>query len=563
MCRYFKKLKQSYKKLNITKTSLRRRLTLYFISLTACALSLLLVLLNLSGVLIFSENEIKTEMEYQLSQSVESINDTVDTLAGYSISLSKTISARTIQFLTYNNLTLEELNNNEEMLFKLQSSVFDTINLSMRNAPCSGAFCLFNASVNTDNETSSYSGLYLKYANLNNKNTMNNNVCMFSGISKIARANNINLHSNWNLELDKGSFPEIDELFKTENNELTKAYILTSDYILPQTWEKAVFVCIPVFDSYNNVIAVCGFEVSNLYFAYTHNIHSLNDHHIILGLLKENSDNYSGLFSGNHSGFSAPISDNIVIKNEDPFDTFTCNDIEYIGLNSDISVNNEIHKVAVMMPENVYSNIISSSRIESILISFAIFIIMGIFCIILSKKYLNPIIKGFTDIKSSEKRHKKSGIYEIDDLFEYLSEKDKVYEKQINEHEQQIHQQELQLLEQEQQLHQTEIERNVAQQETLRVQQEIELLIKQKSIDIDENKYELFISNLKTLTPRESEVFALYCKGNSAKEICEILGLKQNGLKYHNSNIYSKLGVSSRKELLKYIAVMKQRDIEQ
>lgn len=238
MCRYFKKLKQYYKKLNITKTSLRRRLTLYFISLTTCALSLLLVLLNLSGILSFSENEIKTEMEHQLYQSVESINDTVDTLAGYSISLSKTISARTTQFLTYNNLTLKELNNNEEMLFKLQSSVFDTINLSMRKAPCSGAFCLFNASVNTDNETPSYSGLYLKYANLNNKNTMNNNVCMFSGISKIARANNINLHSNWNLELEKGAFPEIDELFKTENDELTKAYILTSDYILPQTWEK-------------------------------------------------------------------------------------------------------------------------------------------------------------------------------------------------------------------------------------------------------------------------------------------------------------------------------------
>lgn len=287
----------------------------------------------------------------------------------------------------------------------------------------------------------------------------------------------------------------------------------------------------------------------------------MNDSHIILGLLKENNDTYSGLFSGNHSGFSAPISDNIVISNEGPFDAFTYSDAKYIGLNSDISVNNEIHKVAVMMPENVYSNIISSSRIKSICISLAIFIIIGIFCVILSKKYLKPIIKGFTDIKDSEKRHKNSGIYEIDDLFEYLSEKDKIYEQQINEHEQQIHQQELQLLEQEQQLHQTEIKLNAAHQETLRAQQEIELLIKQKSIDIDENKYELFISNLKTLTPRESEVFALYCKGNSAKEICEILGLKQNGLKYHNSNIYSKLGVSSRKELLKYIAVMKQLNL--
>lgn len=36
--------------------------------------------------------------------------------------------------------------------------------------------------------------------------------------------------------------------------------------------------------------------------------------------------------------------------------------------------------------------------------------------------------------------------------------------------------------------------------------------------------------------------------------------ISSNGLKYHNKNIYMKLGVPSRKELLRYAAIMKQKE---
>ncbi len=58
-------------------------------------------------------------------------------------------------------------------------------------------------------------------------------------------------------------------------------------------------------------------------------------------------------------------------------------------------------------------------------------------------------------------------------------------------------------------------------------------------------------SKLCTLTPTEREIYSLYLKGKSTKEIMTELSIKENTLKYHNKNIYSKLGVSSRKELLK------------
>ena len=45
-------------------------------------------------------------------------------------------------------------------------------------------------------------------------------------------------------------------------------------------------------------------------------------------------------------------------------------------------------------------------------------------------------------------------------------------------------------------------------------------------------------------------VYDLYLQGKSTAQVLEELNITQNTLKYHNRNIYGKLGVSSRKELL-------------
>ena len=70
-------------------------------------------------------------------------------------------------------------------------------------------------------------------------------------------------------------------------------------------------------------------------------------------------------------------------------------------------------------------------------------------------------------------------------------------------------------------------------------------------------QYEFFTSQLKTLTPTEKTIFGLYLDGKRTKEIMEELNIKENTLKYHNKNIYSKLGVSSRKQLLELASKIK------
>lgn len=62
-------------------------------------------------------------------------------------------------------------------------------------------------------------------------------------------------------------------------------------------------------------------------------------------------------------------------------------------------------------------------------------------------------------------------------------------------------------------------------------------------------EYKNFMYGLGLLTNTEQKIYNCYIEGKSTKEILSLLDITDNTLKYHNKNIYSKLGVSSRKQL--------------
>lgn len=72
---------------------------------------------------------------------------------------------------------------------------------------------------------------------------------------------------------------------------------------------------------------------------------------------------------------------------------------------------------------------------------------------------------------------------------------------------------------------------------------------------LEKGKY--LITQLPTLTPTEKTIYDYYVEGKAAKEILVLLDIKENTLKYHNKNIYSKLGVSSRKQMIELACFMK------
>lgn len=67
--------------------------------------------------------------------------------------------------------------------------------------------------------------------------------------------------------------------------------------------------------------------------------------------------------------------------------------------------------------------------------------------------------------------------------------------------------------------------------------------------EFSEQAIELFRQGITALTQTEKLIYDLYIEGKSTKEVLDEMNIKENTLKYHNKNIYGKLGVGSRKEL--------------
>lgn len=65
-----------------------------------------------------------------------------------------------------------------------------------------------------------------------------------------------------------------------------------------------------------------------------------------------------------------------------------------------------------------------------------------------------------------------------------------------------------------------------------------------------QEKAEYMKSVLYTLTPTESHIYKLYIEGKKTKDVMAELNITENTLKFHNRNLYSKLGVATRKELV-------------
>ena len=71
-----------------------------------------------------------------------------------------------------------------------------------------------------------------------------------------------------------------------------------------------------------------------------------------------------------------------------------------------------------------------------------------------------------------------------------------------------------------------------------------------------EERCAYFSAQMIRLTPTEQIVIDAYLEGKTPKDIMQMMNIKETTLKYHNRNIYSKLGVSSRKQMLEIAAAL-------
>ena len=171
-----------------------------------------------------------------------------------------------------------------------------------------------------------------------------------------------------------------------------------------------------------------------------------------------------------------------------------------------------------------------------------------------SKKYVAPILEALDWIKGrtgTEAEH--PNVLEIGDLFDFLEQQDQKYETALDA----LYQEKLEI---KSRLDRLQNELMQVNREYESAQEDISRLSYSRTQEIDPADFQFFLDGISKFTPTEDKIFALYLDGKSAKEIIAILGITENTLKFHNKNIYNKLGVSSRKQLLRYATLMKKQE---
>jgi len=554
MILHLKEIKSALESAQTQGISMRRRLMLYLFAFMIFFALLITMLLFLFGAIDPIGSEMERALKNQLENSADFIEEQSNNQAAYAVAFSKQLTAAVRDELTDSGIPFDQLHNNPDALTSMQDRIFEIVYNNMQLVPCSGAFCFLNTTVNDTLPDESYQGLYLKFANLYAENTIHNDVCLYRGFSSIARENNINLHSTWQLETRKGLFPEVDTLMASRSDSISKAYFLTSVYRLPDTWENVRLLCIPVFDSRGTTIGVCGFEISNLYFMLSHKASETEQSHIFCALLDRCSDGYVGQIAGNQSGYFPPVDSVFTVENNLSLTVFHSGDIEFIGKMRELTVGTTTHVVAVMLPAEEYQALVKTVQLKIAAILFiAAFAILAV-ALWGSKKYVAPILKDLERIKDGTGLEQGSSrVLEIGDLFAFLEQQDREHEAALST----LHQEKL-----EAQIRQERLQNELhqANSEYESAQTEIARLAYSRKQEIDPDDFQYFLKGISQLTPTEQKVFNLYLEGKNAKEIIAILEVTENTLKFHNKNIYNKLGVSSRKQLLRYATLMKQQE---
>ena len=523
--------------------SLRKRFLLYIVSAVATFLALAMVLLNLFGFINSANVQIMRDLDAWLANSADSIEQDCDELAACAISFSHQLESLIQDFLIEQQLQFDDLQDNTQALTDLQQELYDTVYLNMQVAPASGTFYILNTTVNSTSETPLFNGIYLKYVNLSSENTVNNSFALYRGSYSTGKNNNLTFHSGWNNENHTDFFDDCESVFSEGVH-----YALSTVSEIPDTWENARYIYVPLRDRQDRIIGVCGFEISNLLFRLSNKTEDPRWGQLICGLIDQQQGSYRGQFSSNR--YQNNTLQIVSKKNYAQFD-FGAEDC--VGATQEIFLGKDTFTVAVMMPMAQYQKFVRNGQLQNAMIFLILGIVALASCVIMSHRYVSPILKRIEQVKANEIDGDPTNIREIEDLFAYLAARDEAYEARLEELEKERQAAEANAT-------QTQKDYQTALRQLDLVQGELEQLTAAQHREIVLEEYEYFLCNLGTLTATEYKVYELYLAGKNAKQIAEILGISENTLKYHNKNIYSKLGISSRKQMLRFAALKQHQD---
>ncbi|MGI6621724.1 MAG: hypothetical protein GX227_05775 [Clostridiaceae bacterium] len=519
---------------------MRFRLIIFSILFLVTIMTAISVILLVSGVFHLGKRETKTLFENELNHIFSDIHRDYGNISARSIDLSKALNKSIENRLKSKKINVRDLKAHPEVFNELLESECHTLVTALLRTKSSAVFLILDGTINPKLSNSDYSkaGIYIRNMEPNVINLESPYLHMLRGSTEIAKRHNIMIHPQWAMEFDIYDASFFTKTMETAQKNITlpvsKLYYWSSDISFPESSDKVMVCSVPLIASDGTVYGVCGFEVSSLLFKLSYSPD--NPVYDTSFCLLSPYDNDLIDCSASFMAAKYPA----IIKNEitdaklsfqtkpNSLNKYFCPSKQFMGVHEKLTLypdtspyKDEGWVVSMMVPIGDYMKALDNINLRIALLFLSLFIIGVIASFRFSKIYLKPITETISKIKSTKPSElEKTNILEIDDLLEFLSEQDN---------------------------------------------KESDEALKSDNFAADyqnTNMFKRFLENINTLSPAEKAVFELYMQGLTGKEIAEKLYLSINTIKTHNKRIYEKLDVSSRNELMVYIRMMKEMDLE-
>ena len=526
------------------KTSMHRKLSFYMLTLVLVVVAFIGVGLFFVGQFSTTTEKYSNNLTFQNEFYTRQIEKYFDDITMMSEMLATDSSAIIDDYLTGNGIDLRALDDSLLHTEGVQNALFPKLKEELLKADASGAFIILDATVNTGeaNADKSRTGLYFQRSTLDRTDET---LLLFRGSAGLGRENGVMPHRKWRLEFRTELVPEIKDFFDEKN--LERKSMLTGIFALSGTSEKAIAFLTPLCGADNSFYGICGFEISNNYFKdYFAQPTGLDQLTCIFSETTENGviDCDNIFWAGVLGGYSLKPSGTLTPKKLKRNLTGFSGETDFVAVEKQVTICDERYTLAVMQPKSEFDKTVAVNVTKIVLVCFLLVFTAVVLCVVFSRKFVAPVIKNLEKIRRQEHAEAISDISEIDDLFVYLAEQDKLRDLETDKLKRRND--ELAIVTENQT---AEIDKRQA---------EIERLAYSRKNEIDPDDYEAFKIGLKELTRTERTVFDLYLQGKTAKEIADALNIRESTLKFHNHNILEKLGVSSRKQMLRYATLLKQ-----
>lgn len=501
--------------------SLERRLFLYWLIMVLAVMAAVFVVLIVAGVFSNDARKLGGTLSVQQKNTTMTFNKLIDTLNAQNLALSEQITREVADILETEERTFKDLDNNPELITRIEERMCFYLQTIVRSRSCSGAYFILDATTNTEAPGADRSrmGLYLRSGNVGTDGMANQYITFFRGVADVARKENIQMHNRWNLEFDIDNVPGYEILMGFDGRRILDCCYLSNRVTLSGTWEQVVLLSVPVVLE-GKVRGVCGVELSELFFnlVFPAVESSYGNMVTVVAPIADKRLLLDGAISGKTDGTYFTTDGTLLIKNGEHYNTYSDGSRTYFGNHIVIpkAVDGRSNLTLVtLVPEISYQSSVAKNRTFWLCGGLGFLVLMLLAAMFLTRRFMLPIQKQIRALKDQKEPQEKSnsGIIEIDELLAYM------YARQAKPDE------------------------------------ESKMPPGMEELFFD------FARRVETLTPMERTVLQYYINGFSVNEIAEKEFISLSTVRKHNSNINRKLGVSTREELLLYIDMFRRCDL--